>query len=391
MKSFVAAVVLLCLSISPAARADTPDDQYINIYGLIEQGDTLNGKGNADEARAKYAEALKQLKKLQTENPLWNTQTVKFRINYLNGKLAGSAPGGSSSTSAADTTPPPGINLADPVEMKIKWQAGKKYKEQVSVSMIMDLNVPGAPKPMKQETTMTQGAAISVVKETDGGGHELMVEMQSMQMLSKMGGQVLMSFDSKKDAKNDSANPMAKMIGMKVKVLVDGAGKVESIEGSKGAAKEVDDDPVTGKSKLIDGVLSESSIKDLVDDGKELPPNPVKVGDTWTVTHETEAGQLGMVVFNMNLKFKGWAQHDGHKCAVFDVSGTMTPKGDATAIKIEDSKFAGTTWFDPVMGLLVDSDGHITSNVSVEAQGQKIAAKMNLTVGKKLLEVKDAK
>jgi hypothetical protein len=395
MKALVVGLVLACLSFSPSVRADSPDDQYVNIYALIEQGDTLSDKGNSDAARAKYIDALKQLKQLQADNPHWNTQTVKYRMDYLTAKLA-AAPGPS-----ADTTPPPGINPGDPVEFKIKWPVGQRYVERVDASQAVDLTIPGAPKPMKNETTASQSAAVKVVKETDGGGRELELEMQDIRIVSKMGGQVLMSFDSKKDASGDNANPMTatlkKVVGMRVKILVDGAGKITAVEGTNGVQDAAVKDPSSPDAgKLINGALSESSIKQLVDDGKELPPGPVKIGDKWTTSHENDFGQLGKMVIKMELKFKGWEKHGGRKCAVFESTGTMSSAGDGNdagpmSLKVEDGKLTGTTWFDPALGATVETAGSIAATAEVSAQGQKIAGKLNITVSRKLVEVTNAK
>jgi tetratricopeptide (TPR) repeat protein len=92
VKRFFVVTMLCLLAVMPKARADGPDDQYVTIYNLIQQGDLFYEKGQTASARAKYEDALSVLKKFQTAYPDWNVKVVKFRINYLSGKLADLVP-----------------------------------------------------------------------------------------------------------------------------------------------------------------------------------------------------------------------------------------------------------------------------------------------------------
>jgi hypothetical protein len=80
-------VLALLLGICPLAQADLGDDQYLQIYTLIQQADELNSNGEAALAKAKYREAQKALKSFKTDYPNWNVQLVASRLNYLAQKL----------------------------------------------------------------------------------------------------------------------------------------------------------------------------------------------------------------------------------------------------------------------------------------------------------------
>lgn len=71
------------------AHADGPDQEYLQIYNLIEQGDNLSKSGKTDTATERYREALKGLKRLQSSYPNWNDAVIKYRIDYLSEKLQG--------------------------------------------------------------------------------------------------------------------------------------------------------------------------------------------------------------------------------------------------------------------------------------------------------------
>ena len=86
LSALVGLVLALCVS---SARAQSPDDQYVRIYNLIQQGDTLNNPQQAAEALPKYLEAQAALQKLQKINPDWNPKVVNYRLNYLAEKIAG--------------------------------------------------------------------------------------------------------------------------------------------------------------------------------------------------------------------------------------------------------------------------------------------------------------
>jgi Flp pilus assembly protein TadD len=88
MKRFVALVLAAWFFGQAGARAEGPDDQYVTIYNVIEQGDSLKSAGSAGEALAKYAEAQSALLRLQRLYPDWNPRIVSFRLNYLASQAA---------------------------------------------------------------------------------------------------------------------------------------------------------------------------------------------------------------------------------------------------------------------------------------------------------------
>src|ERR1035438_6485678 len=85
---FFALLALALLLGSSPVRADGPDDEYMQIYNLIQQADTLATSGKPTLAKAKYQEAQTALKSFQKEYPEWNVKLVAYRLNYVLGKLA---------------------------------------------------------------------------------------------------------------------------------------------------------------------------------------------------------------------------------------------------------------------------------------------------------------
>ena len=81
-------VLSMLLGLCSSAQADLGDDQYLQIYGLIQQADDLNTSGKAALAKAKYQEALTQLQSFKKDYPTWNVKLVSYRLNDLTQKLA---------------------------------------------------------------------------------------------------------------------------------------------------------------------------------------------------------------------------------------------------------------------------------------------------------------
>ncbi len=93
------------------AEGEVPDDQYLQIYRIIDQGDLLIERGQADLAKERYKEAQIALLNFKKSNPTWDAKLVSFRLNYLEGKIsppaqAISAPAESAALAVAVTTKP---------------------------------------------------------------------------------------------------------------------------------------------------------------------------------------------------------------------------------------------------------------------------------------------
>ncbi len=70
------------------ALADTPEDQFVDIYNAIQQADTLADSGHGETALRRYQEAQAGLKQLQAAHPTWNEKVIKYRLNYVSEKIA---------------------------------------------------------------------------------------------------------------------------------------------------------------------------------------------------------------------------------------------------------------------------------------------------------------
>lgn len=88
---FSLVALILAVTLLPA-RADGPENQYVHIYNLMQQADTLNNSDQPAAALAKYLEAQSALQRFQKVYPSWNVKIVNFRLNYLAAKIAAVSP-----------------------------------------------------------------------------------------------------------------------------------------------------------------------------------------------------------------------------------------------------------------------------------------------------------
>ena len=120
MIRLVALLVLILAALLPRARAQAgPDDQYVVIYSLMQQADSLDNSGQSRQALAQYVQLQDELRKFKEIYPDWNPRIVNFRLKYLEekitevtAKLPAAPPGGTPSPrrrrrARLRRTPPP--------------------------------------------------------------------------------------------------------------------------------------------------------------------------------------------------------------------------------------------------------------------------------------------
>ena len=88
MNRIFLAVILSLLALSSATRADGPDEQYVQAYRFIQQGDELKGGGNQRGALERYYAAEEELRKIQRLAPAWQTALVGYRLNAVRALIA---------------------------------------------------------------------------------------------------------------------------------------------------------------------------------------------------------------------------------------------------------------------------------------------------------------
>lgn len=156
---------LACLLTFTIARADSTEDDYLRIYSIIDDADSLSAKGKEDLAKSKYAEAQRELLAFKKSNPTWNTKTVAYRLSYVAEKLAPKAEVPAKTEPLTATTKPrtdtkssspaadgPKVKMlslgSEPrTVLRLHPAAGQKQSVKLTMKMEMDMGSAGAGMP----------------------------------------------------------------------------------------------------------------------------------------------------------------------------------------------------------------------------------------------------
>jgi hypothetical protein len=280
-----------------------------------------------------------------------------------------------------------------PIEFKLKWPVGERIVQSLDLKQNSEISVPMQPNPIKQEMTMGQTYGLSVLKETADGGREVEMEFLSMRMNIAQGGKSMVDYDSAKKAPADNSNPVAgifkKMIGVKIKFVMDASNQVQRVEGLDELSNRLTTGGRGDASAMFKSMFNEGYFKQMMDHSQNLPPKPVQPGDTWPVKREIMMGDLGAMVMAYDFTFQSWEQHGKRTCARLDFQGTVKSRpGQAPApngmnINIQDGNTSGTSWFDPELGMFIDStfnqDIKMTMTMPMGGRGKAAGQTMTMT------------
>ncbi len=134
MKKFLGLVAASMLVGLASAQAQSPDDQYVQIYNLMQEADALNSNGQLNQALTKYLEARTALQRFQRGYAEWNAQVVKFRLNYLDGKIASLSPQAPTPSVPIATPSKPGTAAAPSAAPPAKGPSPSDLEIQLSAS-----------------------------------------------------------------------------------------------------------------------------------------------------------------------------------------------------------------------------------------------------------------
>jgi hypothetical protein len=190
-------MLILALALRPAS-GEAPEDQYLRVYGVIEQGDALQGKGQADQALARYREAQAALQAFEKDHRDWNPKLVAFRFRYLAEKIASltaqqpapaqtNAAAGAADTAAGakavaskseEQTRMIDAGAEPRKELRLHPKAGDKQTGTFTLKSTMETAMSGAPNQVIKIPTMklTYEAAVKSVSEQGDIDYEVVIK-----------------------------------------------------------------------------------------------------------------------------------------------------------------------------------------------------------------------
>ncbi len=296
-----------------------------------------------------------------------------------------------------------------PLELKLKWPAGEHVVESFDMKLNMELSVPNQPAPLQRDITLGQEFGLTVLNYTAGGGHAVELEFLNLRMKIDENGKRVLDYNAAEKTSNQAGDPAAaavqkmfqNVVGAKIQYYLDASNQVERLEGAEALMNRI---TASGPANVINGfktMFNYGSLKQMINAGF-LPPQPVQPGDTWPVQTEIVMGDLGTMVMDYTYTLTGWEKHGQRTCARLEFQGTMKIKPGAAAAptglatSVHDGNSSGVSWFDPELGMVIDTtlnqDMNVTMNVPITARGkrstQTITALMKQAITIKLESVK---
>ncbi|KKL41718.1 hypothetical protein LCGC14_2367510, partial [marine sediment metagenome] len=246
--------------------------------------------------------------------------TGRFLIVLAVLAAAGMAPAG-----PKDTPKPTG----EKITFK-HWAVPGRYLMTMKMNMNQDITVDGAVQPrqrMLQEMTM-----LLVVGRPDAEGlRTIDMSYERMQQTTTM-GEMKVSFDSnlpvgKQDLR--LATALAPMLKVKIRVVLDAAGKVVKVSG----IDKLWDDLVKSNPAMapmaeqMKKQMGNLLVKQLIAKGQELlPAAGVRVGESWETSGKMTIPFVGPVNVVQQCKLKSVAKTKAGRIAYIDYKGRMTSK-----------------------------------------------------------------
>jgi hypothetical protein len=274
---------------------------------------------------------------------------------------------------------PSGKTPDGPVELRLRWTPGEHIVKSVAMKMNMEITLPGRPAPMKQDVNLSQDFGLTVVKEDADHKSEVDMQFLSIAMDTSIDGKTVLDYDSKKSAAT-STNSMSAaiektlqgLIGFKLQYFLDSSNNVEKIEGVDQLMNQISAAGPAGAS--LKSMFNDGYLKGMIGENQYLPGKPVSPSDTWPAHIETDMGSMGTMVMDFNFTFQNWEMRGKRNCARLDFDGTLktkpNPSADSSAMSmsIQDGKTSGTLWFDPELGIVLESTLNHDMNMAITTQ-----------------------
>ena len=98
---------------------------------------------------------------------------------------------------------------------------------------------------------------------------------------------------------------------------------------------------------------------------------------------------------NLDIKcvFKNWEQRADHKCMHITYTGSVSPEAgpdvSTLRIKIEKGKISGDAWFDPDLGMMVESAEDVDAQLKINQNGKIQTVPLNEKTRGTLIAVED--
>ncbi|HEY1171614.1 MAG TPA: DUF6263 family protein [Verrucomicrobiae bacterium] len=308
-------------------------------------------------------------------------------------------PAANASTPSAEAAAPaePPKPKEPPIELKPKWEAGKRYVMREETEQEATMTMPNQPAPVKSGNSVKRDFALTILSARPEGGHVMEAEFLANKIEVRMADRVTAAFDSASDVKTDRTNALAKMhrklVGGKFTYITDTNGNVEKIEGVSNLVRKVTLGLDANTAKLLRAQYSEEQLKKLGLLPEGIPAQAVAPGDSWTNTFDMPVSGA-TAKFTVQSSFSGYEEKNAKKCAIIKNTGTAqislgnTPA--AAMMQFENVKLEGDVVYEVETGRYTEANTTMSMEIKVTANGQTMTQPVTIKSKKTLVEVTDA-
>lgn len=323
-----------------------------------------------------------------------------FHILPLCLMIACGLAGCSKPNKAAEPLPKPVAEAVDPnqpVTIKLKWIVDKKYLFRMETLLGLNTTLPEPLDPKTNVIGLNHDYSVSVAKSLDSAGPELDLAMTAEKLFYQMAERNYYTFDSRQNIVHDTNDPVSPLLrGLldgRLRCFTDTDGKLVKVQGFDAITARLDKGDPQIKGPL-EAIFSEKNFREIFDSiAAAQPADPVKIGGTWPVHVELEAPTIAGVIINATCTPAEWKSQGDRQCVRIEFQGQVTAKpdapGESSLSTIDDGTISGKAWFDPALGMVVNSrvEEHMTLKTS--ALGQKATTRVNVTANLQLLSLED--
>ncbi|HUC84743.1 MAG TPA: DUF6263 family protein [Candidatus Acidoferrales bacterium] len=266
--------------------------------------------------------------------------------------------------------------LKEAAELKFNWLVGKTYSLRMELTQSTETKTSGQAQPEAAVLKLAQDFDISSLQALEDGGRQLELKIANETLEASDNGRPLFSFDSTQPTASDAKNPVAllgMMIGVPIQYFTGADGEVQKEAGVNELMQRVAAAGNPQQQAVFRQMFGEETVKQYASLGRWMPNRLVKTGESWSQKRDA-ATPAGTGTVDMKFTFKNWEQHGGRQCAHIEYEGTISTKTMSTAvgaaIQIEQGKITGDLWFDPDLGMIVESDNLQNLALKVTTQAQ---------------------
>lgn len=378
-------IALLLLAAGPV-QAQSPDDEYVRIFNVISEADSLHTKGQVEQARAKYEQAYKALNEFKRRFPTWNTKVVAFRSKYVGDKLQELArpapPAAPDATAPPRETKPaagaPGAQVklvtagTEPRNvLRLQPKTGDQQEAVLTMQMAMEMLVGEMGQPMKLPALKTT-MALTVTGISDNGDITYNLTIADVEVSDEPGVMPQMA-----DMMRSS---MGTVKGRSINGILSNRGISKGTEAKIPAGA----DPQT--RQYLDQLKESFSILTVV-----LPEEAVGIGGKWEAR---EALKSQGMTLDQTTTYELLSTEDGKLGLKIDVSQhaanqkIQTPAMPGMKVNLHKMTGKGVGNVAASLGQVLPSqasiDSHTEVSMSMSAAGQQQSMNMKTDVNLRL-------